>query len=300
MIAPASCDSKGFHMRTIKIAGVQMDVQLANSTANVASMTARLEQSVAEGAQLTIFPECAVTGYCFESFDEAWQTSESLDEGPSIAAMKQSCKELQTYAIFGYLEREGENIFNSCVCIGPAGVVANYRKVHLPTLGVDNFTTPGDESNSVFEIRIGEQAPNTLRIGMNICYDCSFPEAARVLMLCGADLVALPTNWPPGSGLVADVIPNTRALENNLYFAAVNRIGTERGFDFIGKSKICDPLGRELDFANHCDESILYADIDIEFARRKHLVAVPGKHEVHRVEDRRPETYRALSDPKNG
>ena len=284
-------------MRTIKIAGVQMDVQLANPAANLASMKGRLEQTVANNAQLTIFPECALTGYCFESFEEAFQVSESLEAGASISEMKRACEELQTYAIFGYLERNGEQIFNSCVCIGPAGVLANYRKVHLPTLGVDNFTTPGDESDSVFEIHFGQGSP--LRVGMNICYDCSFPEAARVLMLRGADLIALPTNWPPGSGLVADVIPNTRALENNVYFAAVNRIGTERGFDFIGKSKICDPLGRELDFANHSDDFILYAEIDIEFARRKHLVAVPGKHEVHRVEDRRPETYRAVSDPKN-
>ena len=283
-------------MSLLKIAGVQMDVKIADPTANVALMKQHLQSTTAAGAAITIFPECALTGYCFESFEEAYEVSESIADGPSIESMMSACREIGTHAIFGFLERDGKQIFNSALCVGPEGVIANYRKVHLPTLGVDNFTTPGEEGNSVFDLPLLGEAADPIRVGINICYDCSFPEAARVLMLQGADLIVLPTNWPPGSGLVADVIPNARALENNVYFAAVNRIGNERGFDFIGKSKICDPLGRELDFANHCDEAIVYAEVDVQFARRKHLVAVPGKHEVHRVEDRRPETYRSLTD----
>jgi predicted amidohydrolase len=281
-------------MSLIKIAGVQMDIQLANATVNLATMQTHLRTSVSNGAQLTIFPECTTTGYCFETFAEAFGVSEPVD-GPSVSSMVDICSELNTHSIFGFLEKEDKQIFNSVVCVGPNGVISKYRKVHLPTLGVDNFTTQGDNAFEVFDLKLeGHDQP--LRIGMNICYDCSFPESARVLTLLGADLIALPTNWPPGSGLVADLIPNTRALENNVYFAAVNRIGTERGFDFIGKSKICDPLGRELDFANHCDEAIVYGEIDVAFARRKHLVAVPAKHEVHRIEDRRPDTYGEIVD----
>lgn len=281
-------------MSKIKIAGVQMDVQLGNAAANLAAMEKHLQTTAAAGAQLTIFPECTTTGYCFETFEEASDVSETCD-GDSVTTMISVCRDLNTNAIFGFLERDGDRIFNSVVCVGPSGIVAKYRKVHLPTLGVDNFTTAGDNAFDVFDLKLdGHDEP--LRVGMNICYDCSFPESARVLTLKGADLIALPTNWPPGSGLVADVIPNTRALENNVYFAAINRIGTERGFDFIGKSKICDPMGRELDFANHCDEAIVYAEIDIAFARRKHLVAVPGKHEVHRINDRRPDTYGPIID----
>ena len=282
-------------MSLIKIAGVQIDIKLANAADNLAAMRKHLQTTTAAGAQLTIFPECTTTGYCFETFEEAFEVSENLD-GPSVTSMVSLCSELNTHAIFGFLERDGDRIFNSVVCVGPDGIVAKYRKVHLPTLGVDNFTTPGDNDFEVFDLKLEGQA-EPLRIGMNICYDCSFPESARVLTLKGADLIALPTNWPPGSGLVADVVPNTRALENNVYFAAINRIGTERGFDFIGKSKICDPLGRELDFANHCDEAIVYGEIDVAFARRKHLVAVPGKHEVHRINDRRPDTYGPIMDP---
>lgn len=273
-----------------------MDIKLANPSANVDSMVSQLETTTRAGAELTIFPECTLTGYCFETFEEAYEVSESVD-GLSVSEIGKACKRLGTHTIFGFLEREGDRIFNSVACFGPDGLVSKYRKVHLPTLGVDNFTTPGDMGYPIFELAL-KGHDKAIRIGMNICYDCSFPESARVLMLGGVDLIALPTNWPPGSGLVADVIPNARALENNVYFAAINRIGTERGFDFIGKSKICDPMGRELDFANHSGEAIVYADVDVDFARRKHLVAVPGKHEVHRVNDRRPDTYGKISKAK--
>ena len=133
---------------------------------------------------------------------------------------------------------------------------------------------------------------------MNICYDSSFPESARILAIEGADLIALPTNWPPTSGLTADLIPNARALENHVYFMSVNRVGVERGFEFIGKSKICDPRGANLAFENHAEEAILYAEIDSTFARRKHLVSIPGAHEVHRINDRRPDLYRSLTEPR--
>lgn len=285
-------------MSLIKIAGVQMDIQLAAPETNLKNILRHLAMTAGEKASLTIFPECTLSGYCFESMEETLDASETLD-GKSMTQVLHACRELNTYAIVGFLERDESSdqirVFNSIVCAGPDGIVSKYRKIHLPTLGVDNFTTQGDEPFSVFDLQLADQ-PTPLRIGMNICYDCSFPESARILTLLGADLIALPTNWPPGSGLVADIIPNTRALENNVYFASVNRIGSERGFEFIGKSKVCDPLGRELAFANHRDEEIFYAEIDVEFARRKHLVAVPGKHEVHRINDRRPDSYGPLTN----
>ena len=74
--------------------------------------------------------------------------------------------------------------------IGPEGVVASYRKVHLPFLGIDMFVTPGDRPFAV-------HGAGEVRVGMHICYDGSFPEAGRVMSLLGADLLALPTNWPP-------------------------------------------------------------------------------------------------------
>lgn len=281
-------------MSTFKLACVQMDIAIGEASRNVAHVCKHLEETSANGAHLTIFPECTISGYCFDTLEETLEVAEPLD-GPSVSAIIEKCRELQTTAIFGLLEKSEDAVYNTALCVDGSGIISVYHKVHLPTLGVDNFTTPGSGPFEVFEVKLGG---TTVRIGMNICYDCSFPESARILTLKGADLIALPTNWPPGSGKVSDVIPDTRALENNVYFAAVNRIGDERGFSFIGKSKICDPLGKQLGFCAHSDEAIMYAEVDVEFARRKHLVAVPGKHEVHRIEDRRPETYSTLADIK--
>jgi predicted amidohydrolase len=111
------------------------------------------------------------------------------------------------------------------------------------------------------------------------------------LALEGADIVVLPTNWPTTSGHTADVVPNCRALENHVYVAAVNRIGTENGFQFLGKSKICAPGGGELAFANHDRFEMLTAAIRPAIARQKRLVHVPNQHEVDRFADRRPELY---------
>ncbi len=134
----------------------------------------------------------------------------------------------------------GEKLFNTAVLVGPIGVIGSYRKVHLPYLGIDMFTSYGDRPFAVHNA--GE-----LKVGMNICYDAAFPEAARSLAIQGADLIALPTNWPPGAECTAASVINARAMENAIYFIAVNRVGTERGFDFIGRSKIVDPSGQHTD-----------------------------------------------------
>lgn len=272
-----------------KVAGVQMDIQFAESDANLEKMHLRLKETTAAGAQLTVFPECTTTGYCFLSLEEALPFAEAPD-GPTFDRVLSMCRELDTHTIFGYLELAGEVIYNALTLVGPHGALGHYRKVHLPHLGIDRFTKPGDRHFAVHETQLG-------RIGMNICYDSSFPEAARVLTIQGADLICLPTNWPPTSGLTADVIPNARALENHVYFMAINRVGTERDFEFIGKSKICDPRGASLAFADHANEEILYADIDPELSRRKHLVSIPGEHEVHRMNDRRPDVYDPIVKP---
>jgi predicted amidohydrolase len=175
--------------------------------------------------------------------------------------------------------------------MGPSGLIGTYRKVHLPALGVDHFTTPGDRPFAVHAV--GEA-----NIGMNICYDASFPEASRVMALDGADLIVLPTNWPPGAEPTADYVINARASENKVFFIAVNRVGMERGFGFIGKSKICDVHGNNLAMADHTRETIIYADIDPHDARNKRIERVPGKHSIDRFADRRPEMYGRLLDPK--
>jgi predicted amidohydrolase len=202
--------------------------------------------------------------------------------------LAETCQRLDVFAVMGMLEAAGEKLFNACVLVGPDGLVAGYRKIHLPFLGIDRFTDPGDRPFAVHEVA-------GIRLGMNICYDSAFPESARVMSLQGADLIVLPTNFPPGGECMAEHVVNTRAMENNIYYACVNRVGTERGFSFIGKSKICDPSGRTVDEASHTDEAILYADIDVERARTKRIVRVPDKHIIDRIADRRPEMYQRVT-----
>ncbi len=272
-----------------KLAGVQFDVQLGRTAENLKRIVDYLRQTSEAGATLTIFPECSLSGYCFESLDEARTAAESIP-GPSTEALAQACAKRAAYAIIGMLESEGESLFNAAVLVGPRGVIGSYRKVHLPFLGIDRYTTFGDRPFAV-------QQAGDVRVGMNICYDASFPEAARSLMLQGADLIALPTNWPPGAQCVAETTIRTRALENGVYFAAVNRVGTERGFEFIGQSQIADPGGKLLHCASRDREEVFYAEIDPSRARQKHVIRVPGKHEIDRVADRRPEMYGELVKP---
>ena len=267
----------------LKIAGVQMDVVFADVKENLRRMLAKMERAAAEGARLVVFPECVLTGYCFDSLEEGRELAEPIP-GPSIEQITAACRKLDQHVVFGLLEADGERLFNACVLVGPDGLVGSYRKVHLPFLGVDRFTTPGDRPFAVHEVR-------GLRVGMNICYDGAFPEAARVMALDGADLIVLPTNWPPGAESFADYAINTRAMENAVYYLAANRIGSERGFRFIGHSKICNTNGEPMAAAPHENEAVLYAEIDAARSRNKHLVRVPGKHEIDRFKDRRPEMY---------
>lgn len=117
------------------------------------------------------------------------------------------------------------------------------------------------------------------------------------MTLDGADLIVLPTNWPLKSECAASHLPNLRAFENVVYFMAVNRVGIERGFPFIGGSKIADPSGETLAEVTGNEERIFYADIDPTIARQKRLIRIPGKHEIDRIRDRRPEMYGRLIEP---
>ncbi len=275
--------------QNVAVAGVQMDIKLADPAHNLARIEGFVRQAAAKGARLVVFPECAVAGYCFDSLEEALPLGQTVP-GPATERISAVCRESNCFAVFGLLERDGNRLFNACVLVGPEGPIGCYRKLHLPYLGVDRFTTPGDRPFGVCDAA-------GVRVGMNICYDGSFPESSRVMALQGADLVVLPTNWPPGAECTAQFVVNTRALENNIYYMAVNRIGVERGFTFIGQSKICDPSGRILAEAAHDREEVLYAEIDPLLARRKKVIRIPGLHEIDRVKDRRPEMYGPIVQP---
>jgi predicted amidohydrolase len=252
----------------------------------IADLAARAR---AAGASLAIFPECVVSGYCFASAEEALEAAEPVP-GPATTALAAIAKRLNLHLVVGMLERAGEQLYNAAVLISPSGLIGSYRKIHLPFLGVDRFTAHGREGFQVYDTTLA-------RIGVNICYDCSFPESSRVMMLAGADLIALPTNWPESGGCaVPDFVVPTRALENKVYYAAVNRVGTERGVKFIGRSSIVDPSGKTLAAADDTEQMLL-AEINPTLARDKHIVRVPGEHEINRLKDRQPDQYAPLVEP---
>jgi predicted amidohydrolase len=277
---------------TFVVAGVQCDPQIARPDHNLEMIADWSAQARNAGASLAIFPECAVPGYCFDSLEEGLAIAETIP-GPATEALAGLARKLDLHLIVGMLERpdglDANRLYNVAVLIGPAGLIGTYRKIHLPFLGVDRFTAHGRAGFQVYDAGMA-------RIGVNICYDCSFPESARVMMLSGADLIALPTNWPESGGCaVPDFVVPTRALENKVYYAAVNRVGIERGVQFIGRSSIIDPYGKPLATADD-KEQMLLAEITPALARNKHIVRVPGEHEIHRLNDRQPDQYGLLTD----
>ena len=277
-------------LATVRVAAVQMEPKLgrieaeSRAIARPASRTPR-----GRALDLVVFPECALSGYGFASREEGLAHAVAVDSAP-VARVIAACRQHGCFCVFGMLERDGTRLFNACVLTGPDGVVATYRKVHLPFLGIDMFADPGDTPFAVHDA-------GGLKVGMHICYDGAFPEPARVMSLLGADLLVLPTNWPTHSECAAEHMIPTRAMENTVYVMAVNRVGEESGFRFIGASSIVDPSGKRLAQAGADSEETLFAEIDPARARTKRLVRVPGRHEINRIADRRPRFYQVLTEP---
>lgn len=269
------------------VACVQMDCTIGEPETNRRKIVERVREARERGAHLVIFPECALTGYCFDSLEEAAQFAEPLD-GDSAGTIASVCEETDAHAVVGFIEKDGDKYYNSAMLVGPKGLIGSYRKIHLPFLGVDRYLTPGNCPFHLFDLPFG-------KIGINICYDASFPEASRVLKLLGAELIVLPTNWPPGAWRTPEFVVNTRAQENHIFFAAANRVGTERGWNFIGRSKVLDCSGDTLVEAGGEGEEIIIAELDLKLANNNRIVNVAGAYEIDRMADRRPELYKLIS-----
>lgn len=274
-------------MAKTKIACVQMDVAIGDVPVNQQRILQRTREAAEQEARLVIFPECALTGYCFESLEEAAPFAQPID-GPASEAIAKACSETGAYAVVGFIERDGSNFYNAAMVVGPNGLIGSYRKVHLPFLGVDRFLKPGDRPFNVIDLPFG-------KLGVNICYDASFPEAARSLKLMGAELIVLPTNWLTQARRNPELVISTRALENHVNFAAVNRVGSERGWGFIGRSKIVDFNGDTVAEASESHEELVIDQIDFAAANNNRIINVAGSYEVNRISDRRPEFYNRLA-----
>ncbi len=272
----------------MRIAAYQMDITIGQLAKNLVGITDRMQKAAKAGVGLVVFPECALSGYCFDSRPEAKMSGVELD-GPEVQMLTQTAKALGIYATVGLIEIAGDKLYNSQVLVGPEGLLGSYRKIHLPHLGVDRFVDPGDLGPVV--LNAGDA-----KIGMAVCYDSTFPELSRSLSLEGADIIALSTNWPAAATRVAQIVPPCRSFENQVFFVAANRIGKERSFEFCGLSSIHGPPdGTCYIAADGAKEELLIADIDLAKARNKRIERTVGKHVVDLFADRRPQYYDRVS-----
>jgi 5-aminopentanamidase len=259
----------------MRLACVQTDVVHGDPQANLARIAAHAKTLREKGVDLVVFPECAVTGYGARDLDEARAIAIAPETLDPLAA-------LEVGVLVGTLQREGERVYNVATLFLPDGTRHEYRKTHLPFMGVDRFCSLGD--------RLAPVDTPWGRLGILVCFDLRFPEAARTLALGGAELILVPTNWPEGAVVSADHIALARAAENRVFVATCNRVGEERGFRFCGRSKIVGIDGEILAAAGG-DATVLVADLDLALARQKRRIVTPGEYETD-VFARRPELYR--------
>jgi predicted amidohydrolase len=256
-----------------------------------------MRRAAAEGARLIVLPELAASGYTFRSQEEAASCSEGRD-GPTVSGWVELCRELDVCLVAGFAEADGDRRYNSAAVVGPSGLLGVYRKAHLFN-DEKSFFAPGDSGFLVFDLGL-------CRVGVLICYDLWFPEAARVLTLRGAEVVAVPTNWvanfrsPAVDGrgwTMGDYASVGVATQNQVFVVAADRIGSERGVEFVGCSCAVAPNGAMLAGpADPAEEQLLVVELDLDWVAR----ARQRTPRNHTLEDRRPELYAPLLDGQGG
>ncbi len=274
----------------IGVACVQMEPRIGAVADNIAKSVAMVEQAADRGAELVVLPELCNSGYVFESVAEAESLAEDPRTGPAACAWTAVAARRRIHLVAGLNERAGGRIYNAAVVIGPEGVLGVFRKIHLWDME-NHFFSRGDLGFPVFDLPFG-------RIGVFICYDGWFPESYRMCALQGADMICVPTNWvpmpdqPPGREVMANTLAIAGAHSNAVFVAAADRVGTERGQPFLGRSLIVGPAGWPLAGPASAEgEEILLARVDLaEAARRRRLNA---NNDL--LGDRRPEAYRGIA-----
>jgi predicted amidohydrolase len=203
-------------------------------------------------ARVLVCPELFMSGYAIG--DDVMQRAEPAD-GTFAKAVAGLAKRSGTAVVYGYPELAGGKTFNSAQCIDADGVgIANHRKLVLPPGFERNHFAFGQEL-TLFEI-------GGINFGLCICYDAEFPETVRALALAGAQVVLVPTALGADWDVVADRVIPTRAFENGVYLAYANHAGSEGNMDYLGRSCIVDPMGRDAARAE-AEELVITADVDV-------------------------------------
>lgn len=283
-------------MSTIKVAATQMSCD-ADVQSNIARADKLVREAAANGANLILLQELFETPYfCQKEKPAYYAYATTVEENPAIQHFQKLANELSVVLPISFYEKKNTARYNSVAMIDADGtILGTYRKSHIPDgPGYEEkyYFTPGDTGFKVWNTRVG-------KIGVGICWDQWFPEAARAMALQGAEILLYPTaigSEPEDSSVDSKQHWQTcmlgHAATNLVPVIASNRIGVETDEDssitFYGSSFIAGPTGAVIEEASRDQEEILYADFDL------------AQLEAQRVEwglfrDRRPDLYRILT-----
>ena len=271
----------------MRVACAQYAIRDGVGATNLKRSTAAILGAARSGAELVVLPELTNSGCDFPSRESALSIAERVGdpgapEGPTLRAWQEVADETGVFVVGGFLESQEDSLYNSAAVVGP-GFFGRYRKTHLwddekllyePSSNLPIFETP------------------LCNIGVLICYDAWFPEAARTLALRGADLLCIPANapddWVPegqrrGDLTMLNVHGISHANANRLFVACANRVGD----GYLGRSSIVDATGGILAFGSATEEELISAEIDVERTlREKQLTKLS-----HAFKDRNPDLY---------
>ena len=290
-------------MSETSVAVVQMRMT-ANPTDNIAHAEELVREAASSGAQIVLLPELFERPYfCQERRYDYLDYALPVAENPAVLRMQSLAKELSIVIPVSFYERDGNNQYNTVAMIDADGsLLGVYRKTHIPDdhyYQEKFYFSPGDSGFRVFETRYGN-------VGVGICWDQWFPEAARAMALLGADIILYPTAIGSEPILNTDSQPHWRrvmqghAAANILPVAAANRVGEERvapcaenggqqsALVFYGSSFLTDETGELLTQSDRESEGVIFARYDFEKIRQERL-----NWGIFR--DRRPECYPLLT-----
>ena len=244
-------------MKPVSLLLAQTGPKLGNKERNLRQISEQASKARKRNVDLLIFPELHLTGYTMR--DEVTHLAEPIP-GPSTRKVETLAREHGVHVVFGMPEESEVKgvIHNTAVFVGPKGLIGKYRKIHLPTHSVfeeRRYYRPGQEA-SVFKTDIGT-------IGLNICYDLYFPELTRLQALQGAELVVCISASPGLRRRFFEGFCLSRAMENAVYLAYVNRVGIEEGLQFWGGSRVIAPNGSVLAQCKYDLEEFQICKVDL-------------------------------------
>ena len=260
-------------MTKISISLAQMHIELAQPDANLETAIGLVKQASAGHSDLILFPELWSSGYDLKNAEKYILVNASILKVLSGLAVSEKI------AIGGsLLENVAGQFYNTFYLIGKDGqVMAKYSKIHLFRLMNEDRWLHGGNQPQMASFPWG-------LAGMAICYDLRFPELFRHYALENAKLICLPSEWPSVRIQHWKVLLQARAIENQIFVAAVNSVGHTGKETFGGASAIIAPWGEILAEGNGQDESLLSAEVDFDEVERV-------RQTIPIFQDRRPDLY---------